>query len=68
VSGWEHYRLNIIPRGELLPRKKTENFNKPALTADEVEPGEFAPKAGRLKEVRGKWPGDEPIDEFIGDV
>jgi hypothetical protein len=51
-----------------LPRKKTENFNKPALTADEAEPEKFAPKDGWLKEVRDKWPGDEPIDEVIRDV
>jgi hypothetical protein len=23
------------------------------------------PKAGWLKEVRGKWPGDEPIEELL---
>jgi len=31
----------------------------------ERDPEEFTPQQGWLKEVWGKWPGDEPIEELL---
>jgi hypothetical protein len=38
---------------------------KPALSLEEIEPAKFVPKAGLLKEVWGKCPGDESIEELL---
>lgn len=38
---------------------------KPAFSLDDFESGKIAPNSGWLKEVWGKWPGDESIEELL---
>jgi hypothetical protein len=38
---------------------------KTAVSLEEVGHGKTVPKAGWLKEMWRKWPGDEPIEEFL---
>ncbi len=37
---------------------------RPAFSIDDFESGKIAPNPGWLKEVWGKWPGDETIEEL----
>ena len=38
---------------------------KPAFSLEDFESGKITPKPGWLKEVWGKWPGDESIEELL---
>ena len=38
---------------------------KPAFSFDDLESGTIAPNPGWLKEIWGKWPGDESIEELL---
>jgi len=38
---------------------------KPAFSLEHFESGKVAPNSGWLKEVWGKWPGDESIEELL---
>jgi hypothetical protein len=38
---------------------------KPAFSLEEFEAGKIAPNPGWLKEVWGKWSGDESIEELL---
>jgi hypothetical protein len=38
---------------------------KPALSPDNIVAGRIKPNPGWLKEVWGKWPGDESIEELL---
>ena len=43
-----------------------ESLNdKPAFQLEDLESGKCTPQQGWLKEVWGKWPGDEPIEELL---
>ena len=37
----------------------------PAFSLEGFESGKIAPNPGWLKEVWGKWPGDETIEELL---
>jgi len=37
----------------------------PAFAVEDFELGKIAPNPGWLKEVWGKWPGDESIEELL---
>lgn len=39
--------------------------DKPAFQLEDLESGKFTPQQGWLKDVWGKWPGDEPIEELL---
>jgi hypothetical protein len=36
-----------------------------AFSLEDFESGKIKPRPGWLKEVWGKWPGDEPIEELL---
>jgi hypothetical protein len=38
---------------------------KPAFSLEDFESGKIAPNPGWRKEVWGKWPGDETIEELL---
>jgi hypothetical protein len=38
---------------------------KPAFSLEDLECRKIAPNPGRLKEIWGKWPGDESIEELL---
>jgi hypothetical protein len=38
---------------------------KPAFSLEDFEAGKIAPNPGWLKEVWGKWPSDESIEELL---
>jgi hypothetical protein len=38
---------------------------KPAFSLEDFEAGKIAPNPGWLKEIWGKWPGDETIEELL---
>lgn len=43
-----------------------ESLNdKAAFQLADMESGKSTPQQGWLKEVWGKWPGDEPIEELL---
>jgi len=37
----------------------------PAFSLEDFESGKVKPRPGWLKEVWGKWPGDESIEELL---
>ena len=39
--------------------------DKPAFSLEDLESGNIAPNPGWLKEIWGKWPGDETIEELL---
>ncbi len=39
--------------------------DKPAFQLEDLESGKCTPQQGWLKEIWGKWPGDEPIEELL---
>jgi hypothetical protein len=43
----------------------TEEREKPAFVLEDIESGKIAINPGLLKEVWGKWPGDESIEELL---
>ena len=47
-----------------LADKESSN-EKPASRPVDLEIGEYAPRQGWLKEVWGKWPGNESIEELL---
>jgi hypothetical protein len=42
-----------------------EQREKPAFSLEDLESGKIAINPGWLKEVWGKWPGDESIEELL---
>ena len=38
---------------------------KPAFSLDDLESGKIVLNPGWLKEIWGKWPGDESIEELL---
>jgi hypothetical protein len=38
----------------------------PAFSLEDFEPEKIVPNPGWLKEIWGKWPGDETIKELLG--
>jgi hypothetical protein len=38
---------------------------EPAFSLEDFESGKIAPNPDWLKEIWGKWPGDETIDELL---
>jgi hypothetical protein len=38
---------------------------EPAFSVEDFESGKIAPNPGWLKEIWGKWPGDETIEELL---
>lgn len=63
------------PEGSKIPRLDVRcllarNVEKrsptePALSLEDFESGKIAPNPGWLKEVWGRWPGDESIEELL---
>lgn len=44
---------------------ENEELAKPAFSLEELDSGKAMPNPGRLKEVWGKWPGNESIEELL---
>jgi hypothetical protein len=49
----------------IFSREKKKGSIDPAFLIEKIELGKIVPKAAWLKEVFGKWPGDEPIQELL---
>jgi hypothetical protein len=47
-----------------LADKESLNQNAP-FRLEDLESGKYTPRQGWLKEVWGKWPGDESIEELL---
>ena len=45
--------------------QELESPAKPAFSLEDFESEKIVPNPGWLKEVWGKWPGDETIDELL---
>jgi hypothetical protein len=43
----------------------TDEREKPEFSLEDLESGKVAINPGGLKEVWGKWPGDESIEELL---
>jgi hypothetical protein len=48
----------------LVTNDEIRRLAKPAFSLEDFEAGKIAPNPGWLKEIWGKWPGDESIDEL----
>jgi hypothetical protein len=49
----------------LARNEETTRPARPAFSLEDFEAGKIAPNPGWLKEVWGKWPGDESIEELL---
>jgi hypothetical protein len=49
----------------LARNKEIIQTTESAGSLEDFESGEIAPNPGWLKEVWGKWPGDESIEELL---
>jgi hypothetical protein len=49
----------------LVINEETKRAAKPAFSLEDFESGKIAPNPGWLKEVWGKWLGDESIEELL---
>ena len=45
--------------------EKTPRLTDPVFSLEDFEAGKIAPDPGWLKEIWGKWPGDESIEELL---
>ena len=45
--------------------EKISQSSDPAFSPEDFESGKIAPNPGWLKEIWGKWPGDETIEELL---
>jgi hypothetical protein len=74
-AGRQNDDISIDARCVLANFKKTKGFaeladqeslnQKAAFRLEELESGKYTPQRGWLKEVWGKWPGDESIQELL---
>jgi hypothetical protein len=49
----------------LASNEEKKRAARPAFSLKDFESGKVAPNPGWLKEVWGKWPGDESIEELL---
>ena len=49
----------------MATKEEIERLAKPAFSLEDFESGKVAPNRGWLKEIWGKWPGDESIEELL---
>jgi hypothetical protein len=52
----------------LARNEQITQSTKPAFSLEDFEAGKIALNPGWLKEVWGKWPGDETIEELLAAV
>jgi hypothetical protein len=49
----------------LARNEETTRLTDPVFSLEDFEAGKIAPNRGWLKEIWGKWPGDESIENCL---
>jgi hypothetical protein len=49
----------------LARNEEITQSTEPAFSLEDFDSGKIAPNPGWLKEIWGKWPGDESIEELL---
>jgi hypothetical protein len=65
-NGTEGSKISeLVVRWLLARNEKITQPTEPAFSPEDFESGMIAPNPGWVKEVWGKWPGDETIEESL---